>query len=306
MNSQGRPMRDEVCGFLGLGRMGEPMAANLLAAGVKLRVWNRSPAAPARLAALGAIPMPSARDVLRSSGTVIMMLANEQTADAALERGQPGFADNVHGLLLVQMGTTSPEYARALAADVAACGGRYVEAPVSGSRLPAEQGTLVCMLAGDADDVERVRALVAPMCRQTFACGAVPGALLTKLAVNLYLITMVTGLVEAVHFAQVSGVDLALLRAVLDAGPMASAVSTMKLDKLLAGDLSPQASLDDVLMNSRLVADAARAAGIATPLLDASHHLYTEASAAGFGATDMVGVGAAIAARTAGLGRTAS
>ncbi|MEG3143452.1 NAD(P)-dependent oxidoreductase [Sphingomonas sp. RT2P30] len=296
-------MRDETCGFLGLGRMGEPMATNLLTAGVKLRVWNRSPAAPARMAALGAIPMPDARDVLRSSGTVILMLANEEAADTALERGEPAFADNVNGLLLIQMGTTSPEYSRGLAADVAACGGRYVEAPVSGSRLPAEQGALVCMLAGGADDVARARALVAPMCRQTFACGAVPGALLTKLAVNLYLITMVTGLVEAVHFAQVSGVDLALLRAVLDAGPMASAVSTMKLDKLLAGDLSPQASLDDVLMNSRLVAGAARAAGIATPLLDASHLLYAEASAAGFGAADMVGVGAAITGRTMERGR---
>jgi len=292
-------MRDEICGFLGLGRMGEPMATNLIAAGVPVRVWTRSPAALARLTAVGAMPMPNAREVLRSSSSVILMLANEKAADEVLERGRSAFATNVNGLLVIQMGTTSAEYSRGLANEVEGCGGRYVEAPVSGSRRPAEEASLVCMLAGGTEDVKHARALIAPMCRQTFECGPVPGALLTKLAVNLFLITMVTGLVEAAHFAQVSGIDLELFRSVLDAGPMASAVSSVKLEKLVAGDLSPQASLDDVLMNSRLVAGAARAAGIATPLLDASHQLYAEASAAGFGAVDMVGVRAAIEGQTA-------
>lgn len=296
-------MRDEICGFLGLGRMGEPMATNLIAAGVPVRVWTRSPVALDRLTAVGAMPMPNAREVLRSSSSVILMLANEEAADEVLERGRSAFANNVNGLLVIQMGTTSAEYSRGLANEVEGCGGRYVEAPVSGSRRPAEEASLVCMLAGGAEDVKHARALIAPMCRQTFECGAVPGALLTKLAVNLFLITMVTGLVEAVHFAQVSGIDLELFRSVLDAGPMASAVSSVKLEKLVAGDLSPQASLDDVLMNSRLVAGAARAAGIATPLLDASHELYAEASAAGFGAVDMVGVRAAIEGQTAALRR---
>jgi len=296
-------MRDEICGFLGLGRMGEPMATNLIAAGVPVRAWTRSPVALDRITAVGAMPMPNAREVLRSSSSVILMLANEEAANEVLERGRPAFANNVNGLLVIQMGTTSAEYSRGLANEVESCGGRYVEAPVSGSRRPAEEASLVCMLAGGTEDVKHARALIAPMCRQTFECGAVPGALLTKLAVNLFLITMVTGLVEAVHFAQVFGIDLELFRSVLDAGPMASAVSSVKLEKLVAGDLSPQASLDDVLMNSRLVAGAARAAGIATPLLDASHELYAEASAAGFGAVDMVGVRAAIEGQTAALRR---
>ena len=294
-------MRDDICGFLGLGRMGEPMATNLVVAGVPLRVWNRSPVALERIAAIGAAPVPSARDVLRSSGSAILMLANEEAVDDVLERGRPGFADNVNGLLMIQMGTTSTEYSSGLARDVEGCGGRYVEASVSGSRKPAEEAALVCMLAGGAEDVKRARALVAPMCGQMFECGPVPGALLTKLAVNLFLITMVTGLVEAVHFAHVSGVDIALFRSVLDAGPMASAVSRMKLEKLVEDDLGAQASLDDVLMNSRLVAGAARAAGIATPLLDVSHQLYAEASAAGLGAVDMIGVRAAIERRSPGI-----
>jgi 3-hydroxyisobutyrate dehydrogenase len=86
---------------------------------------------------------------------------------------------------------------------------------------------------------------------------------------------------------------------VLDAGPMASTVSRGKLAKLLAGDLSPQAALADVLMNNELVAAAARAADMASPALDVSHALFGEAVAQGHGAEDMIAVIKAIEARTA-------
>jgi 3-hydroxyisobutyrate dehydrogenase len=95
------------------------------------------------------------------------------------------------------MATTSPGYSKALGADVGSEGGRYVEAPVSGSRKPAEAAQLVAMLAGEPEVVASVRPLLAPMCRDAIACGPVPNALFMKLAVNLFLITMVTGLVEA-------------------------------------------------------------------------------------------------------------
>jgi 3-hydroxyisobutyrate dehydrogenase len=197
----------------------------------------------------------------------------------------------------VQMGTTSPEYSGHLASDVRAAGGAYVEAPVSGSRIPAETGQLVGMLAGDEAAVATIRPLLAPVCQETFVCGEAPGALLTKLAVNLFLITMVTGLAEAFHFADRHELDLALFRAVLDAGPMASGVSRVKIGKLVAEDFAVQAGLADVLMNNRLIAEAARRAGIASPLLDACHALFGESVALGHGASDMVAVLHAIEAR---------
>jgi 3-hydroxyisobutyrate dehydrogenase len=181
---------------------------------------------------------------------------------------------------------------------VCAAGGRYVEAPVSGSRKPAEDGQLVAMVAGDPEAVEEVRPLLAPMCRETVACGPAPQALLMKLSVNIFLISMVTGLAEAVHFADRHGLDLQRLRAVLDAGPMASSVSTIKAAKLVDQDFAVQASIRDVLMNNRLIVDAARAAGVASPLLDECHALYTEALALGHGEADMAAVVHAVAART--------
>jgi len=202
------------------------------------------------------------------------------------------------GRTLVHLGTTAPAYSHGLEADVRAAGGRYVEAPVSGSRGPAEAGELVGMLAGAPDAVAAVRPLLAPICRQTVECGPVPSALTMKLAVNLYLITTVTGLAEAAHFAAVHGLDMNTFRAVLDAGPMASTVSRGKLAKLLAGDFSPQAAAADVLMNNALVAAAAREVGMASPALDVSHALFAETVAQGRGGEDMIAVIRALEART--------
>ncbi|MEV6960688.1 NAD(P)-dependent oxidoreductase [Streptomyces sp. NPDC051207] len=288
-------------GFIGLGVMGQPMALNLARAGTRLVVWNRTADRCAPVRAAGAEVAASAAEVLERSGTVFLMLADEAAVDAVLGRGGPDFAARVAGRMLVHMGTTSAAYSCGLQDDVRAAGGRYVEAPVSGSRVPAERGELVGMLAGDDDAVAAVRPLLAPVCRETFGCGAVPGALLMKFSVNLFLITLVAGLAEAFHFAGRHGVDQRLLRDVLDAGPMSSAVSRVKAPKLLERDFTVQAAAADVLKNNRLIAEAARAADLASPLLDVCHTLYEETVAQGHGAEDMVAVLHALEARTASV-----
>jgi 3-hydroxyisobutyrate dehydrogenase len=285
----------ENVGFLGLGIMGEPMARNLAAAGVPLVAWSRT---PRQISGVWVAARPA--DVFAEARIVLLMLADGAAIDAVLGRGSAEFAELVHGHTVVHMGTTSPEYSAALQADVELAGGSYVEAPVSGSRTPAAAGELVAMLAGDPAAVAEVRPLLAPMCREVVECGPVPQALLMKLAVNLFLISMVTGLAEATHFAERHGLDLQRMRGVLDAGPMASAVSRVKADKLVRRDFTVQASIRDVLMNNRLIADAARAAGIASPLLDVCHQLYGEALAQGHGGEDMAAVLRAIETRTAG------
>lgn len=285
-------------GFIGLGTMGEPMALNLVKAGTPLLAWNRSPAKAEALAAAGAEIAADAAHVLARAAITILMLADRQAIDAVLDRGGADFASRVHGRTIVHMGTTAPAYSRALEADIRAAGGRYVESPVSGSRKPAEAGQLVAMLAGDADAIAGVRPLLAPMCRETVVCGAVPNALLMKLSVNTFLISMVTGLAEAVHFADRHGLDLGQLVAALDAGPMASDVSRAKAPKLVGRDFTVQAAIPDVLKNDRLIVEAAREAGIASPLLDVCYALYRETLTLGHGDADMAAVLNAIEARS--------
>jgi 3-hydroxyisobutyrate dehydrogenase len=291
-------MVQRTVGFLGLGLMGQPMACHLATAGIPLVVWNRTAERAERLRALGARVASDAAEVFDQAQVVVLMLADAAAIDAVLCRGTAGFAAMVAGRTVVHMGTTAPEYSRSLADDLAAAGAAYVEAPVSGSRIPAERGELVAMVAGDPAAVAEVQPLLGPMCRQTVVCGPVPNALLMKLAVNLFLITTVTGLAESYHFAQRHGLDLETFREVVDGGQMASPVSRTKIAKLLADDLAAQAAAQDVLTNNVLITEVARAAGIASPMIDVCHMLFAETVRLGHGGADMIAVLRALEART--------
>lgn len=286
-------------GFIGLGIMGQPMALNLARAGTRLVVWNRSPERCEPLRAAGAAVADSVAAVFAQADTVILMLVNEAATDAALGRGGPGFAEMVARRTVVNMGSTAPAYSRGLEADIRAAGGRYVEAPVSGSRKPAEAGQLVALLGGDPAAVEQVRPLLAPMCRETVACGPVGNGLLMKLAVNLLLNTLVASLAEAVHFAGQNGLDLRQLQAAINAGPMASDVTRVKLPKLIERDFAVQAAMADAFNSCRLIAAAAEEAKVAAPLLNLARELYGEGVAMGHGRLDMAAVLHAIEMRTA-------
>lgn len=277
------------------------MALNLLRGGVPLVVWNRSSRATEELRAAGAEVAVSVSDLFTRTDRVLLMLANGDVVDSVLGRGTSFFDHLVRDHLVVHMGTTAPTYSEALGRDVVRAGGRYVEAPVSGSRRPAEEGRLVAMLAGDEGDLDEVETVVGPTCASVVRCGAVPSGLLMKLAVNLYLVTTVTGLVEAYHFADQQGLDLDRFREVIDGGQMSSPISRTKLAKLRSDDFAVQAALADVHYNARLITAAARDADVATPLADASEELFAQAERLGHGGVDMAGVLRAFEARTAAL-----
>ena len=280
--------------------MGGPMALNLLGAGTPLVVWNRSPAMSAVLAKAGALVAKDLQDVFQRCEVVILMLRDAEATDTVLGRKGGTIQARVDRHTIINMATHSPCYSKSLEADIRAHGGEYVEAPVSGSRKPAEAGQLVAMLAGAADVVASVQPLLTPMCRKTVDCGPTPNALIMKFTVNLFMICMVTGLAEAMHFARSYDVDLGTLVTVLDASPMASDVSRVKAAKLAACDFAAQATILNVLENTRLITEAARTARVASPLLDICHTLYAETDALGRKDLDMVAVIRAIEQRTAG------
>jgi 3-hydroxyisobutyrate dehydrogenase len=292
-------MLDSPVGFIGLGTMGEPMALNLVNNGIELIAWNRTVAKSRAIVGAGGTVVDDVAEVFDRCDRVFLMLTDGQAVDAVLDRGGAAFDKRVGGRTIIHMGTTAPDYSRGLEREVRAASGQYVEAPVSGSRLPAEAGELLAMVAGDILAVAAVTPLLAPMCGQVFDCGEVPNGTLTKLAVNIFLITMVTGLAEAVHFANRHELDLGQFTAILNAGPMASDVSRMKLSKLVDRDFAVQAAIGNVLENTRLIADAAREIRIDSPLLDTCHALYDEAVRLGLRDADMAAVLWAIEQRDA-------
>lgn len=296
------PPAKPTVGFLGLGLMGEPMATNLLARGFEVVVWNRSEPATERLRRAGARRADTALAALAQCPVTIEMLASEAVIQAVLDPGGDAFAEAIRGRGLIHMSTTAPAYSAELGSRVQAAGGWYVEAPVSGSRTPAQQGALVAMVAGDPDRIDSVTPVLQAMCRLVLRCGTPPAATTMKLAVNTYLVSVVTALAEAWHFADRQGLDLAVFADAIRSGQMCSPIAAVKLDKLLTGDFAAQAALWDVLKNSQLITDAARGASIHLPLLSAGHALLADAVAAGLGDQDMVGVVQALPLREAAAG----
>ena len=278
-------------GFIGTGFMGEPIARRLLEAEARLQVWNRTAAKCAHLARLGAELAASAAQVFESCNVVFLALLDAQAIDAALSRQAAAFGVPISGKTVINFGTCSPEYSLQLAQDIQVNGGRYVEAPVSGSRVQAEQGRLIAMLAGDPEAVELTISLLAPIASRCFRCGPAPAAMHLKLAINHYLILMVAGLAEAVNAGRAAGVNLRLMQEILDAGPMASEVSRIKLQKLLSADFSPQAAISDVRVIAELSAACALNAGSPAPLMLECAELYRRADQDGDSGLDMIAVG---------------
>lgn len=284
----------DAVGFIGLGIMGSAIAARLQKK-VPIVVWNRTPSACVPLELSGATSAATAAEVFDRTRIVFLMLADERAIDSVLQfDGSIPFA----GRTVVVMSTVAPHYSAQLARRVDAAGGHYVEAPVSGSRQPALEGTLVSMIAGDESALDRVEPLIQLFSSSVFRCGPVPAALMTKLAVNTFLVTLVTGLAESFHFAETNGVDLEILRNVLDTGPMASAVSRAKTEKLALQDWAPHAAIPDVLKNSRLIGEQARRAAVSSPLIDVCSELYAEAANLGHTGDDMIAVIAALRKRS--------
>jgi 3-hydroxyisobutyrate dehydrogenase len=274
-------------GFIGLGTLGAPIAGHLLSSGAGLVVWNRSAARCAPLAAAGAQVAVSPQDVLARADPVIVMLTDAPALDQVLGRGSPGFA-GVRGRTIVNMATVPAAYSAHLAREIAAVGGTYVEAPVSGSRRPAELGQLVAMVAGEEGAARRVQALLAPACRQTIWCGPVPNGLLMKHATNLVLIPTMVALTEAAAFVRQAGLPTEAFASTLLAGQMASDLLRAKLSKLVAQDWAPHSATAAVRASADATSATVRAAGASDALLERARELLALACERGLGESDVM------------------
>ncbi|KAI1129447.1 hypothetical protein F5Y10DRAFT_151583 [Nemania abortiva] len=273
-------------GFIGLGTMGTPMALNL-ARKFPITVWNRSPSRYPPLAAAGARIGATPSEVARDSDVIFTMLFDAPAISEVL----PDLKTALRGKTLVNASSVPEEFSHYLAREVSLAGGQFVEMPVSGSKLPAEQGQLVALLAGDADAVEQVRDVVnATIASAAVYCGPVGHGLRTKYAVNLYMIALTAGLAESLNLAKAQGIDPAVIQEVLNSGPTASAYARNKMAKVIAQDWSPQAAAKDCYNSSKLICAAAEAVDARSPLIALCRTMYEEATKAGFGDEDMIAV----------------
>jgi 3-hydroxyisobutyrate dehydrogenase-like beta-hydroxyacid dehydrogenase len=212
-------MSKAAIGFIGLGVMGEPMCRNLrVRGGYHVRAFDLDPAPLNRLAAHGVEAARGVAALVHASDVVFASLPSGPVLHA-LARDQDGVLDNVRaGQVFVDLGTSPVALTRGLAAEFAARGARYLDAPVARTRQAAEAGTLSVMVGGDAADFEAVRPLIACFASDITHCGPVGNGQVTKILNNMVLFETVAALSEAYAIARRSGVDPALLFETLGKG----------------------------------------------------------------------------------------
>jgi 3-hydroxyisobutyrate dehydrogenase-like beta-hydroxyacid dehydrogenase len=258
-------MQDTV-GFIGLGIMGAPMAANLLRAGHALTVHNRTPDKAAPLLAAGATTAPSPAALARTADTIVLMLTGPQAIDAVLAGDAGLLAADLAGKRIINMGTVPPAYAVALGKRLASHGAVLIDAPVSGSKAPAEAGTLLVLAGGEAAAIDAVEPVLLAMGKAVLRCGPIGTGSAMKMAVNLLLATMMAGLAEAVNLGEKSGLDTALLLDTVLAGPLGCGLFAMKRDMLVQGAYPAQFPLRHMAKDLGFIMQAAQDAGAPLPL----------------------------------------
>jgi 3-hydroxyisobutyrate dehydrogenase-like beta-hydroxyacid dehydrogenase len=232
-----------VIAFIGLGAMGGPMAANLIAAGHALRVWNRSPARAQPLVAAGATACPSIAEAVRGAQFVVSMVADD-LATRAVMLGEGGvLASAAPGTLILDCSTNTPAMVREVASAAAARGIAHVDAPVSGSLAQARGRELVFMVGGEPADVDRVLPLLQAMGRSHRHMGPSGAGATIKLINNMLSGTVNAAIAEALLVAQAAGLDPEATQFVLGEGAAGSRLFKTKMPKIYARDFSPQFQL---------------------------------------------------------------
>ncbi len=275
--------------FLGTGRMGAPMAANLARGGFDVRVWNRTPARAEALAADGAVVASSPAQAVRGAAIVITMLADGPATEQAAT-GPDGLLATALGAIWVQMATVGTEWTDRLARIAAARGVVFVDAPVSGSEGPARSGQLIILASGPG----QVRDVLAPVFRalgrDTAWLGPAGHGTRAKLVLNNWLADLTETTAETLSFARRLGLDPAEIVDLLQSTPLAAPYALQKARSMLAGDFSPAFALRHALKDAELAAQAAQDSGATLTLTSALLPRWRDTAASGHADDDIAAV----------------
>jgi 3-hydroxyisobutyrate dehydrogenase len=271
---------------LGTGIMGSAMARNLVAAGLSTTVWDRSEQAVAPLLAAGARAAGSPAEAVRDAGVVITMLPTAEVVESVVfgEGVAEAFA---HGAVWAQMGTIGV----AAIAEIADRLSRVrpdvllVDAPVSGSKGPAEAGQLLILASGPRAAEAPLAPVFSAIGRKTVWLGPAGQGSRMKLVVNAYMSVLIEGVAEALELASRLGVDPAEVAEAIEGGPLDAPIADAKLHKMQAGDFAPEFPLEWALKDVDLAIAAAGSDRL--PLLEALSGQWHAAVQAGHGREDV-------------------
>lgn len=273
-------------GFVGLGLMGRPMCLNLLKAGADLYVTTRNEQVRADMAAQGATALESPAAVAKAADVIIIMVADTPAVEAVLTADNGVLAGLTAGKVVVDMGTTAYQATQGFAKAVEATGALYVDAPVSGGTIGAEQGTLVIMAGGADEALTKARPALEAMSSRITHVGAVGAGQVAK-AANQVIVGLNIGAVsEALALAKAAGVDPARVREALQGGFADSRILEVHGQRMVTGDFTPGGKCKTQRKDMTQALDLAKTLGLEMPATHLTRGLYDILIEAGHGDLD--------------------
>ncbi len=256
--------------FLGLGIMGHAMATNLAKAGHEVTVWNRTPGKSVEGAQSAGTPAEAAQ-----GAEVVWLCVSDTAAVESVLFGPNGVEQSLaEGMIISDSSTISPAATRKFAERVRQKGVEYVDSPVTGSKVGAENGTLLFIVGGDEAAVEKLKPLYAAMGKKIFRMGETGKGQSAKLVMNLQIALIYEGFAEALTLAAKLGVDAESLMPLVNASMVKSGVVEYKAPFVLHRDFSPNFPLRLMRKDIRLALDAAKEARVKLPGLETVEDIY--------------------------------
>jgi 3-hydroxyisobutyrate dehydrogenase-like beta-hydroxyacid dehydrogenase len=250
------------------------MATNLVKAGHEVTVWNRTPGKLVEGAGIAPTPVAAAQ-----GAEVVWLCVSDTAAVEKILFGPEGIEQSLtEGMIIADSSTISPSSTVKFAERVRAKGVAYVDAPMTGSKIGAANGTLIFMVGGDEATIDRLSPLFAAMGKKVFRMGETSKGQATKLAMNLQIALIFEGFAEALTLATKLGVDSKQLLSLIDASMVRSGVVDYKGPFILQRDFTPNFPLRLMHKDIRLALEAAKEARVKLPALETVEEIYEMAT----------------------------
>jgi 3-hydroxyisobutyrate dehydrogenase len=278
---------DVTIAFLGVGQMGTPMAARLIGAGFTVRVWNRSKTRLAELVELGGIEALTPALAATDADVVITMLPDGAAIENVIEGDDGAFATLASGAVWLQMGTIGIEWTERFRKSSSDRGVLFVDAPVSGSVVPASEGQLIILASGPTESIFLAERVFRVLGRRTFWLGEAGAGNRAKLVLNNWLVDLVELTAETLHVSAALGLDPRAVIEILADAPIGSPYAVAKARNMLDGDFTPNFALKHAFKDATLALDAARSVDVDLVLTESLMSTWQRAVADGAGDDDL-------------------
>jgi 3-hydroxyisobutyrate dehydrogenase len=274
---------------LGTGIMGTGMARSMLRSGLDVTVWNRHPGRAEPLAADGAQVAGTAAEAVADVDAVITMLWDGTSVAEVMADALPAAPD---GVLWAQTSTVSLDDASDLLPSLAdGCGARYIDAPVLGTRQPAEEGRLTVVAAGPGQVRDEIAPVFGAIAARTVWASERPGdGTRLKLVANSWVTMLVAATAQSIALTEGLGLSPRVFLDMMKGGPTDAAYLQAKGDAIIAGQFATSFAVDGAVKDTGLIAAAMRESGVDPTLMEAVRRQYGKAAGAGHGEEDMAAI----------------